>query len=113
MEAPAPVSASLHDGRLVIALHRGWGPALSQIDSLAFYPYDEGSIDYAATQTLTRSRDGAELSLKPGDQPPGKDALRGVLIATEKSAGGTAGMCSGCTLKRKTCSLVVVGIVSA
>jgi thiol:disulfide interchange protein DsbD len=92
--APAPAGARLQSGRLVITLHQGWGPALSQIDSLAFYPYDEGRIDYAAPQILTRSREGVELSLKVGDQPPGKDAVRqdpvrGVLIATEQNAGST------------------------
>ena len=34
-----------------------WGATLSQITSLAFFPYDEGGIEYAAPQTLTADKD--------------------------------------------------------
>src|SRR5580658_8840952 len=52
--APAAVSARVQDGQLTIALGKEWGPTLAQIKSLAFFPHDEGGIEYAAPQTLTR-----------------------------------------------------------
>src|SRR5450631_962605 len=44
--APAPASAQVRDGQLAITLGNQWGPTLSQIKSLAFFPYAEGSIEY-------------------------------------------------------------------
>ena len=85
--APAPTSARVADGRLVITLGRQWGAALAQIESLAFFPYDEGSIEYAAPQTLSRTQDAVELSMKIGYQPP--KAVAGVLVATERSGNDT------------------------
>ncbi len=84
---PASSSARLQNGQLVITLGKTWGPALSQIESLAFYPYDEGSIEYGAPQVLTRSRDAVELAVKAGYQPPRGGTIRGVLLATETSGG--------------------------
>jgi len=86
-ELPSPqlgaTTARIRDGRLVITLGKGWGD-LGQIQSLAYFPYDEGSIEYAAPQTLTRTADGVELAMKAGDQPPA-GVVRGVLLATEQS----------------------------
>jgi thiol:disulfide interchange protein DsbD len=87
--APASTSARLQNGQLVITLGKTWGPALSQIESLAFYPYDERSIEYGALQTLTRSNDTVELTIKEGEQPPHGGSVRGVLLATERSGGNT------------------------
>ena len=56
--APAASSARIVDGQLVITLGKEWGETLSRIKSLAFYPFDDGVIEYAAPQTLSR-RDGA------------------------------------------------------
>ena len=42
----------------MLTLGKDWGATLSQVKSLAFYPYDDGVIEYAAPQTLER-RDGA------------------------------------------------------
>ena len=60
--------ARVASGRLVLTLGKDWGATLSQIKSLAFYPYDDGAIEYAAPQTLTphatdraRARDEARL----------------------------------------------------
>jgi thiol:disulfide interchange protein DsbD len=86
---PASSSARLQNGQLVITLGKTWGPALSQIESLAFYPYDEGSIEYGAPQALTRSRDAVELAVKAGYQPPHGGTVRGVLLATETSGGNS------------------------
>jgi thiol:disulfide interchange protein len=86
---PASTSAKLQHGQLVITLGKMWGPALSQIEALAFYPYDEGSIEYGAPQTLTRTRDSVELAVKAGYQPPHGGTVRGVLLATERSGGNT------------------------
>ena len=82
---PAASSAKVQDGQLVITLGKAWGDALSQIKSLSFFPYDEGSIEYAAPQTLTRSKDTLELAVKVGYQPPQGATVRGVLLATEQS----------------------------
>ncbi len=80
---PASTSARVQDGRLVITLGKAWGATLSQIKALAFYPYDEGGIEYGAPQVLTRSKDSLELAVKTGYQPPHVGAVRGVLVATE------------------------------
>jgi thiol:disulfide interchange protein len=82
---PAPTSARIAGDKLIIALGREWGPTLSQITSLAFFPYDEGGIEYATPQTLTRTKDAVELAMKVGFQPPKAGAIRGVLVATEQN----------------------------
>jgi thiol:disulfide interchange protein DsbD len=95
--APASTTATLRGDRLVITLGSEWGETLSQIKSLSFYPYDEGSIEYAAPQTLTRLKDSVELSMKVGSQPPQTGAMpskapvevRGLLVATEQSGNDT------------------------
>ncbi len=81
----AATSAQIHDGRLVLTLGKEWGATLSQIKSFAFYPYDDGSIEYAAPQTLTHAGDSVELAMKIGYQPPQAGTIRGVLLATEQS----------------------------
>jgi thiol:disulfide interchange protein/DsbC/DsbD-like thiol-disulfide interchange protein len=87
--APAASSAKIVDGQLVITLGKEWGETLSRIRSLAFYPFDDGVIEYAAPQTLSR-RDGAvDLTVKLGYQPPRSGNVRGILIATED--GGAPG----------------------
>jgi len=83
--APATSEAKIQDGKLVLTLGRDWGATLSQVRSLAFYPYDDGAIEYAAPQTLTRKDGSIELSTKLGYQPPKSGPVRGVLIATERS----------------------------
>ncbi len=89
--APAASSARIADGRLVLSFGKAWGDTLSRLRSLAFYPYGDGAIEYAAPQTLTR-RDGAvELAVKLGYQPPRSGSVRGVLIATEQSGAPGAG----------------------
>ncbi len=87
---PAATGARMQDGRLVLTLGSAWGATLSQITSLAFFPYDEGSIEYGAPQTLTRSKDAVELAIKAGDRPPKTGSVRGVLLATEESGGSPA-----------------------
>jgi thiol:disulfide interchange protein/DsbC/DsbD-like thiol-disulfide interchange protein len=87
---PAATGARIQDGKLVLTLGSAWGATLSQITSLAFFPYDEGSIEYAAPQTLIRSKDAVELAVKAGDLPPKAGTVRGVLLATEESGGSPA-----------------------
>jgi thiol:disulfide interchange protein len=87
---PAATGARLQDGKLVLALGSAWGATLSQITSLAFFPYDEGSIEYGAPQTLTRSKDVVELAIKAGDRPQTAGTVRGVLLATEQSGSSPA-----------------------
>ncbi len=84
---PAPTTARIQNGQLVIAFGRAWGKTLPQIESLAFFPYAEGGIEYGAPQTLTRSKDTATLAVKVGYQPPTSGEIRGVLLATERSGG--------------------------
>ncbi len=79
---PAPTSARIQGDKLIIRLGRDWGATLSQITALQFYPYDEGGIEYAAPQTLTRAKDAVELSMKLGYQPPKAGVVRGVLVVT-------------------------------
>ena len=86
---PAATRAQIRDGRLVLTLGKEWGATLSQIESLTFYPYDAGAIEYAAPQTLTRRADAVELAMKPGYQPPQAGTIRGVLLATEQSGNDT------------------------
>jgi len=79
---PAPTSARIQGDKLILTLGREWGATLSQITSLAFYPYDEGGIEYAAPQALTRAKDAVGLAMKVGYQPPKAGAIRGVLVVT-------------------------------
>jgi thiol:disulfide interchange protein len=87
---PAATRARIADGKLVLTLGNAWGATLSQITSLAFFPYDEGSIEYGAPQTLTRSKDAVELAVKAGDRQQKAGTVRGVLLATEQSGGSPA-----------------------
>jgi thiol:disulfide interchange protein len=83
--APAAATARIQGGQLVIALGKDWGATLPQIQSLAFFPYEEGGIEYAAPQTLSRTERGIELAMKLGYQPPQGGVVRGVLVATEQN----------------------------
>jgi thiol:disulfide interchange protein DsbD len=74
---------------LVITLGKEWGATLPQIKSLAFFPYDDGGIEYAAPQTLSRGENAVELDMKLGYQPPKGGSVRGVLLATELSGSDT------------------------
>jgi thiol:disulfide interchange protein/DsbC/DsbD-like thiol-disulfide interchange protein len=85
----AATTARIQNGQLVIALGKEWGATLPQIKSLAFFPYDDGGIEYAAPQTLTRNKDGVELAMKLGYQPPRAGIVGGVLLATELSGNDT------------------------
>ena len=85
----AATSAHIQGDQLVVSLGKEWGATLSQIKSLAFFPYDEGSIEYAAPQTLTRSGDAVQLSMKVGYQPPQAGTVRGVLVATKQNGNDT------------------------
>src|SRR5579883_1602454 len=78
--APAPATARIVDGQLRIDLERGW--SLPAHATLAFYALDEGSIEYAAPQTLTRRDDGVELAMKIGYQPVQTGAVHGVLVVS-------------------------------
>jgi thiol:disulfide interchange protein len=82
---PAPTSARISGDKLIITLGGEWGATLSQITSLAFFPYDEGGIEYATPQNFTRTKEALELAMKIGYQPPKAGAIRGVLVATEKN----------------------------
>jgi thiol:disulfide interchange protein len=85
----AATTARMRNGRLVITLGKEWGATLPQIKSLAFFPYDDGGIEYAAPQTLSRGENAVELDMKLGYQPPKGGTIRGVLLATELSGSDT------------------------
>ena len=87
--APAATTAKIDNGRLLITLGKDWGATLTQIQSLEFFPYADGAIEYAAPQTLNRSAGAVELATKAGYQPPKSGVLRGVLLATEQSGKDT------------------------
>jgi thiol:disulfide interchange protein DsbD len=89
---PASVEAHIADGRLVLHLGAAWGAALAHIQSLAFFPYDDGVIEYAAPQTLSRGTDSIDLAVKVGYQPPSAGDVRGLLIATEDNAAGDSAL---------------------
>jgi thiol:disulfide interchange protein len=86
---PAATSARVQNGQLILTLGKAWGTTLAQIKSLAFFPYADGSIEYAAPQSLTRTQDSVELAMKLGEQAPRDGAVRGVLVATEQSGNDT------------------------
>jgi thiol:disulfide interchange protein DsbD len=83
--APAATSIRAADGHLVLTLGREWGERLSHIQSLEFFPYDDGLIEYAAPQKLARQSDALQLTLKAGDQVPANGPVRGLLLATEQN----------------------------
>jgi thiol:disulfide interchange protein DsbD len=83
--APAAASARVAGGQLRLELGPEWRKALPADAHLAFYPLDEGSIEYAAPQTLTLHGDTTELAMKPGDQPVQSGAVHGLLIAGSPS----------------------------
>jgi thiol:disulfide interchange protein/DsbC/DsbD-like thiol-disulfide interchange protein len=85
----AATTSRVRNGRLVITLGKEWGATLPQIKSLAFFPYDDGGIEYAAPQTLSRGENAVELDMKLGYQPPKGGTIRGVLLATEQSGSDT------------------------
>jgi thiol:disulfide interchange protein/DsbC/DsbD-like thiol-disulfide interchange protein len=87
--APAATEAMVDNGQLVLTLGKEWGATLSRVESLAFYPFDDGAIEYAAPQTLTRRDGSLALAMKIGYQPPKSGAVRGVLLATERSGNDT------------------------
>ncbi len=86
---PAPTGARYEGDRLVLTLGKEWGATLAQIKALAFYPYDDFGIEYAAPQTLRQARDSIELALKIADGAPRATEIRGVLSATVQNGGGT------------------------
>ena len=86
---PAATTARIRGDQLVITLGKEWGATLPQIKSLAFFPYDDGGVEYVAPQTLTRLPEAIELSMKLGYQPPKAGIIRGVLLATEQSGNDT------------------------
>jgi thiol:disulfide interchange protein len=82
---PAATSARIAGDQLIVTLGGDWGATLSQIKSLAFFPYDEGGIEYATPQKLTRTKDAVELSMKVGYKPPKAGAIRGVLVVSQQN----------------------------
>ena len=86
--APA-TTAEVRGDRIVLTLGKDWGGTLAQIQSLAFFPYDDGVIEYAAPQTVTRGTGALELAIKLGYQPPTAGPVRGLLLATEADGSST------------------------
>jgi thiol:disulfide interchange protein len=86
---PAATRARIAGDQLVVTLGSEWGATLSQIKSLAFFPYDDGGIEYATPQKLTRTKDAVELSMKLGYKPPNAGAIRGVLVVSQQNGAQT------------------------
>jgi thiol:disulfide interchange protein DsbD len=87
--APASAAARVENGRLILTLGTDWGPTLERVTSLSFYPYDDGTIEYAAPQTMEHHAGSIDLAMKLGYQPPKSGSVRGVLLATEHSGADT------------------------
>jgi thiol:disulfide interchange protein/DsbC/DsbD-like thiol-disulfide interchange protein len=87
--APASAQARVEDGRLILTLGTDWGATLERVTSLSFYPYDDGTIEYAAPQTMEHHAGSIDLAMKLGYQPPKSGSVRGVLLATERSGAET------------------------
>jgi thiol:disulfide interchange protein/DsbC/DsbD-like thiol-disulfide interchange protein len=83
--APAAVSARLADGHLVLTLGKDWGDRSAHFQSLEFFPYDDGVIEYAAPQALAHKSDGLELTLKAADPAPANGPVRGLLVVTDQN----------------------------
>ncbi|MFI4890248.1 MAG: protein-disulfide reductase DsbD family protein [Steroidobacterales bacterium] len=89
--APAPASARNQGGNLILALGKDWGQHITRIQSLEFFPYDDGIIEYAAPQAMARTADGLELTVKAGDQASSANGpVRGLLVATEQDGSAHA-----------------------
>jgi thiol:disulfide interchange protein DsbD len=88
--APASTTARIQNGHLVLNLGKDWGRALSQIKSLSFFPYADGTIEYAAPQELVRGADAVELAMKVGYQPAAAGPIRGVLLVTMQDGTSTS-----------------------
>ena len=86
-DAPAPTTARIAEGRLVIELDRAWGASLQHIESLSFVPEEDGVVEYAAAQTLVRGKNTVALTSKLGFQPPTAGPIRGLLLVTERKDG--------------------------
>ncbi len=88
-ELPQPalgtVSAELRAQELVLSLNRDWGAALTQTDSLSFFPFAEGGIEYAAAQRMSRVDGAVQLSMKLGYAPPKNGPIEGVLVLKQGS----------------------------
>jgi thiol:disulfide interchange protein DsbD len=84
--APGPVSARIEGGQLKLTLGPAWRAALPADANLAFYPIEDGAIEYAAPQTLTQHGEARELGMKVGYQPIVSGAVHGVLIASAGNA---------------------------
>ena len=83
---PAPTSARIRDGQLMLTLGKEWGRTLSQIKTLAFYPLrGRRHRVRRAADARRAATDAVELAMKIGYQPPQSGPIRGVLLATEQS----------------------------
>src|SRR5579871_1819520 len=80
--APATATTRIERGQLKLTLGPEWRQALASDRPLTFFPLDEGSIEYAAPQTLSREGATTELAMKLGYQPVQSGAVHGVLVAS-------------------------------
>jgi thiol:disulfide interchange protein len=65
------------------------GLSESRLESIDFFPYEEGVLDFPAPQTLSMTTSGFQLVLKPGYAfKPESSSLDGILVVTE-DAGST------------------------
>lgn len=94
---PRPASAStraeVKAQDLLLTFGQDWGNTLAQAASVSFFPFAEGSIEYAAPQRLSREGPDTLLSMKLGYAPPKQGPVEGVLVLTRGQQGvddGTA-----------------------
>lgn len=88
-ELPQPalgtVTAVVQDKELSLTLAKDWGNVLAQTESMSFFPFAEGGIEYAAPQRMTKADGGLRLSMKLGYQPPTSGPIDGVLVLKQGS----------------------------
>lgn len=84
-----PVPASVDVAGEALSLHIALSTN-SLFESMAYFPYEEGVIDYATPNEVSVSDQGLLLRLRPGWDFDAKSSFDGVLVVTEKSGDQTA-----------------------
>ncbi len=79
---------SAAEDKIILSIQMS-GLERSRIESVEFFPYGEGVLDYPRPQKLSVINDGFRLALTPGYRfDPLKSNLDGVIVVTEAAGGG-------------------------
>jgi thiol:disulfide interchange protein DsbD len=88
--ATGTVNAELKGQELQLTLNADWGEVLQHADEVSFFPFAEGSIEYAAPQRMVRDGQSLKLTLKVGYAPPKNGPVEGVVVLTQGKGTGSA-----------------------